>query len=656
MTFQELNQALIPSAETLCAQLLPGGTRKGREWLAGSTAGEKGQSLHVVLEGARAGRWKDFSSDEGGDLLNLIEKAKGTDAKGAAEFARSFLGLPPWAPDKDAAPVFNPLRHGFKRREETEWRYGTAAWTYRDATGAPAAWVVRFDLPDGKKEIMPIRMVDGKPRWKGYTRAEKRPLYNLDKITARPDAPVLVVEGEKTADAAAKLFPGYVATTFMGGIENVRNTDWNPLLERATPVVLWADADKPGRKAMAYLAQLIEGSKRVKTTDLPEKWDLADPAPEGIDLNAKLDLAIIEDPDAVAKKKKQADKEEQEGVARYHLPYKCELSAVESHILKYKVFEHAGKVYGMRGNNAVEISNSTVYIHRHVPTKDGAISLVTLKNVEEAEPLTMDVPFDVFTTGLNFTKWLGNQGNFQWWGTDLDFTGYKRMQMDRMKKCTLITELGTQPNGMFVFNNACVDASVVPFDADGCFQLRDRWYYVPSGSSFYKEDPSAYSVQKLVSLSSTELDFHTWNKQMVRVYGEHAYMATAFTLATAFSDHIFKLLKGFPVMFLYGPGGSGKDQLIKSCQSVFGDPQPEIFLTGPNTDKGLIKMFAEFQNIILNLAEYRKGMKKDMDELLKSMWGRIGYRLAAMRGKKTETIGIHCSAMVSGNDMPTDMA
>ena len=36
---------------------------------------------------------------------------------------------------------------------------------------------------------------------------------------------------------------------------------------------------------------------------------------------------------------------------------------------------------------------------------------------------------------------------------------------------------------------------------------------------------------------------------------------------------------------------------------------------------------------------------KLMDELLKSLWGRIGYRLAAMRGKKTETIGIHCTAI-----------
>jgi hypothetical protein len=33
------------------------------------------------------------------------------------------------------------------------------------------------------------------------------PLYGLTDLIARPDAPVLVVEGEATADVGAKLFP-----------------------------------------------------------------------------------------------------------------------------------------------------------------------------------------------------------------------------------------------------------------------------------------------------------------------------------------------------------------------------------------------------------------------------------------------------------------
>ena len=44
-----------------------------------------------------------------------------------------------------------------------------------------------------------------------------RPLYGLDRLAARPDAPVIVCEGEKAADAAERLFPEYVAVTSPNG-------------------------------------------------------------------------------------------------------------------------------------------------------------------------------------------------------------------------------------------------------------------------------------------------------------------------------------------------------------------------------------------------------------------------------------------------------
>lgn len=665
MTFKELNDLLAQRAEQLCAILLPNGKRQGREWVAGSTEGDAGHSLKAVLEGPKAGRWKDFAKDEGGDLLKLIELVKGTDAKGAADYARDFLGLAPWKADTNTPPPFDPLRFGFKRREETEWRYPAAAWAYTDTTGMPMAWVARFNNADGSKDVLPIRMVDGKPKWKGYTGTEKRPLYNLGKLHSHPDRPVLVVEGEKTADAAAKLFAEWVVTTWMGGTANVRKADWTILIERRTQVVLWADADEPGRKAMAYLAQLIPGAKRVATTELPAKWDLADPLPEGIVPQAMVDRALAVDPVAEAKAKEAAKKEAEEGEERYHLPPGCELSKVEGDILRYGVFEHRNQVFtlyndrGIKGKWATEVSNCTVNIHRHIKAKDGAIALVTIaNNAHPQQVVTVDVPFKSFGSERSFTDLLGDHGNFQWWGAASSFIGYKRLLMDRMKRCELITELGGHPAGFFTFNNAMVNGSVTRMDKDGCFEHEGQWYYVPSANVAYAEMPEEYAIQKHLVLSDNVIDFATWNAQYVRVFKEHAYMATAFVLMTAFSGHVFKCVEGVPVMFYQGPGGGGKDRIIKGAQAVFGVPLPEIFLSGPNTDKGLIKMTAEATDVIVNMAEYRKGYRggKDSDELLKSMWGRIGYRIAAMRGKKTEMIRPTCTAMVSANDMPSDNA
>ena len=107
-----------------------------------------------------------------------------------------------------------------------------------------------------------------------------RPLYNLDAIQQRPNAPVLIVEGEKTADAAAKLFPSAVAITWPSGCKAFTKADWSPIKGRRC--TLWPDADAVGRDAMAKLAihLLKAGAAQVRIIqpppDAPEGWDLAD--------------------------------------------------------------------------------------------------------------------------------------------------------------------------------------------------------------------------------------------------------------------------------------------------------------------------------------------------------------------------------------------
>ena len=107
-----------------------------------------------------------------------------------------------------------------------------------------------------------------------------RPLYNLDALQQRPNAPVLIVEGEKTADAAAKLFPSAIAITWPSGCKAFTKADWSPIKGRRC--TLWPDADAVGRDAMAKLAihLLKAGAAQVRIIqpppDAPDGWDLAD--------------------------------------------------------------------------------------------------------------------------------------------------------------------------------------------------------------------------------------------------------------------------------------------------------------------------------------------------------------------------------------------
>ena len=94
---------------------------------------------------------------------------------------------------------------------------------------------------------------------------------------------MLVVEGEKAQQAAAGALSAYRAVTWAGGANAVKTADWGALAGR--DVILWPDADEPGRTAMAWLAsQLLPTAKRVRVVDTegqPAGWDLADAIAEG---------------------------------------------------------------------------------------------------------------------------------------------------------------------------------------------------------------------------------------------------------------------------------------------------------------------------------------------------------------------------------------
>lgn len=162
-------------------------------------------------------------------------------------------------------------------------------WHYRDRTGRVVMVVCRWEQPGGKKDIRPLILTpDG---WKWQHHPNPRPLYNLDMLTNEPERPVIVVEGEKAADAAARLFPTHVATTWSGGASSMGNADWSMLAGR--DVTLVPDCDEPGVKAMRWvstaLERLTDSIRTVNPRDfepaLPDGWDLADAEHERRDIS-----------------------------------------------------------------------------------------------------------------------------------------------------------------------------------------------------------------------------------------------------------------------------------------------------------------------------------------------------------------------------------
>lgn len=276
--FAELATALLDMGESLLQQWLPGGVRRGPEYVCGSLQGGDGGSCLVSLTN---GRWGDFASGEqGGDWLSLYAAIEGlTMGKAALQVAREYgledvAGVQKLAEGatqaKPARPPRPPAPPKPPEREREQWStivpvpstappppfkhehrslddiIHTATYGLGDDVHG---YVVRFRTSDGGKETLPYTWCNGVKwggaRWHWRTWDVPRPLY-LPGHTLPGERTVVLVEGEIKAEVLQVLLdagaPGvYCVASWPGGSSAWEKADWAWLA--GCTVLMWPDCD-----------------------------------------------------------------------------------------------------------------------------------------------------------------------------------------------------------------------------------------------------------------------------------------------------------------------------------------------------------------------------------------------------------------------------
>lgn len=337
--FKDLASALLARAETLVPQWLPGGSRRGAEWVCGSLSGGAGHSCSVNLVN---GRWADFGGDDaGGDLVALYAAVRGIKQGAAARELQQNMG---WQAPLPAEPADTKPK---KRRSlwvaqdivPDHAPVPPDVWSYKDDVAgrwvelrAVRSWdyvwqgqrwgrVARFERVSSKtgeivKDTLPQTWCEDSTtstfmwRWKMWETV--RPLYvPRGELSGKT---VVVVEGEKCAAALHELCGDQVdAVSWPGGVNAVDKAHWEWLT--GAHVVLWADTDskrikltraekaegvdpeskpllprdeQPGRAAMLVLDKILRGHEcavaLIDTAEpgtLPAGWDVADAIADG---------------------------------------------------------------------------------------------------------------------------------------------------------------------------------------------------------------------------------------------------------------------------------------------------------------------------------------------------------------------------------------
>jgi uncharacterized protein (DUF927 family) len=290
-SFATVKRTALNAIDRVLEHWLPGGKRVdgGKEYTAPNPTrpDKRAGSLKVNLA---KGTWADFATgDKGGDLIDLVRYIDGgTDVEACTKLA-DFLNVAADSPQsasltsKSKTPewfAIQPIPDGAMKKCPARHRqHGTPSrvWVYRNPHGQPVMALYRFDLEpddDGKsrKVFAPLtwcQRADGQTqqwRWQGLP--EPRPLLRLDELLQREKAPVVLCEGEKAAEAAAELFPEYVATCWPNGSNSWHKADLSPL--KARHVVLWPDNDATGKSCMEAVAKHLQqiSAESVRMIDL----------------------------------------------------------------------------------------------------------------------------------------------------------------------------------------------------------------------------------------------------------------------------------------------------------------------------------------------------------------------------------------------------
>lgn len=278
-------------------------------------------SLHLNLAN---GLWNRFSNGSKGDIFSFVEQATGHQKYDALLIVADIAGIRASdtslnIADKQthdqstleqkmvqsgfiahevipkAAPKLNIKQHlSWLTQDDNKV---DAIWTYRNIEGEALGGTIRvIDGKTGKKQILPVAYCynadSGEEGWrlKGFLDKGYKPIYGAQKLRIE-HKPVLIVEGEKTADKAQLLLPEYTVLSWLGGAQSTSKVNWGQLAGRE--VAIWPDNDIAGKEAARSILFELNSANGfsglssivdVGSLHLPAKWDLADALPAHLDL------------------------------------------------------------------------------------------------------------------------------------------------------------------------------------------------------------------------------------------------------------------------------------------------------------------------------------------------------------------------------------
>jgi hypothetical protein len=314
--------------------------------------------------------------------------------------------------------------------------------------------------------------------------------------------------------------------------------------------------------------------------------------------------------------------------------------------------------YFLTSNGPKQLTNFVLVPLIHIYTKDemGNRRLTELNN-GMIKPV-IELPGKAFTSMEVFDSIVTNEGYF------VTKDGFTKSHLNRLKtyylgeypKCFELTTLGWQPEGFFSFSDLIYKNALIEYNPYGYAEV-DGQNYLSMGASNtldgVRADDDIYKNDKYLSYKESSITFEGWCRLMVGVYPEHGMMAITFVMMTIFRDVLFKRNNNFPMLYAYGPVGSGKSQFGASIANFFTSGMP-MFNLSNGTDFAFFSLLSRFNNVAVGLNEFdENSIRENWFTAIKGIYDGEGREKGTGKRNKTTSQAINVAIVLIGQFLST---
>lgn len=275
---------------------------------------------------------------------------------------------------------------------------------------------------------------------------------------------------------------------------------------------------------------------------------------------------------------------------------------------------------------------------------------------EDKEPEYLEVTNDELISKNSLKKKLyAKRYSVKLDDTQLDYL-LEYLNSEKVKISEKVETLGYHPESeLFFFSNLaynCKTKKLVNPNNLSIIDLENKSYFMP-----YTDKDKSPLDKVVCYYEDGELSFDDVAEFVVKAWGEQESLAIAYYVASLYLDIIVKVTKNFPILFLKGPGGSGKSELAKLLMNFFGRGMGEKLSVGANSTTAAMKeIFSGYANMPFHIEDYsRSSNLLELSDFLVLMFDRTFRKTMDMETKKNvKILQPLCSCVVSSNKDPLE--